>query len=164
MHYHCMVHISFNSPCFTTSVYIPGFLPHTKNDPMSIRTIERMTAGPIAMTHVQSSHHCIKRAIMSHYPTTLAIIIQYSHIDRDISQNLLRLGCVTIALVRASFVQILFFFYMWLFWQKFTTHFWSNKKFSRFCSSCHQLRKWLYLLRPFAVSDIFRHLFWERGQ
>lgn len=69
-----------------------------------------MTAGPIAMAHVQSSHHCIKRAIMSHYLTRLAIIIQQSHIDRDISQNLLRLDRTTITLVHASFVQLLFVF------------------------------------------------------
>lgn len=71
-----------------------------------------MTAGTIAMAHAQSSHHCIKRAIMSNYLTTLAIIIQQYHIDRDISQNVLRLDRTTIALVHASFVQLLWFFYM----------------------------------------------------
>lgn len=121
-----------------------------------------MTAGPIAMAHVQSSHHCIKRAIMSNYLTTLAIIIQQYHIDRDISQNILRLDRTTIALVHASFVQLLWFFLHVIFWQQFRVPFWSNKKFSRFCSSFYQLWKSLHLLRPFAASDIFV-IFFENG-
>lgn len=47
----------------------------------SLRTMERMAARPIALTHVQSSDHLISRAILLHFLTNLAFIVQHSHTD-----------------------------------------------------------------------------------
>lgn len=81
----------------------------------SIRTMERMIARA---PHVQSSDHLITRAILSHYLTTLAFVLQHSH--TGVILDITRLHRTMVALHRANFERILF--HMRLFRQQFTIH------------------------------------------
>ena len=84
------------------AVYIP---PLTRT---SIRTMERMIARPIALAHVQSSDHLVSRAILSHYLSTVAFIVQQSHIDARYIARFNAFTSHNARLDRANFVRILF--------------------------------------------------------
>lgn len=163
MHYHCMVDISFNSPCFTTSVYIPGFLPLKKNECSHEHSYYR--------THDRRSNCNGTRSIVSSlYQARDYVELSYNTSDHNTTVSYrqryiakyIAFGSYNDCFTSCKFCTITMFFYMWLFWQQFTVPFWSNKKFSRFCSSFYQLWKSLHLLRPFAASDIFV-IFFENG-
>lgn len=74
----------------------------------SIRIMERMIACPIALAHVQSSDPLVSRAILSHYLSTVAFIVQQSHIDTRYIARFNALGSHKARLDRAIFVRILF--------------------------------------------------------
>ena len=74
----------------------------------SIRTMERMIARPIALTHVQSSDHLVSRAILSHYLSKVPFIVQESHIDARYIARFNAFTSHNARLDRANFVRILF--------------------------------------------------------
>ena len=83
------------------------------------RTQDRTsTPRAITSTHVQSSDHLINCAILLHYFTTLAFIVQQSYIDARYITRFNVFALHNGRLDRANFVRI--FFHMQLFWHQFT--------------------------------------------
>lgn len=60
------------------TVYIPSDSYENSYDDTHDRT---SVVRPMALPHVQSSDHLVFHAILSHYLTTLAFIVQHLHID-----------------------------------------------------------------------------------